>query len=83
MGSALSQIENGGQPHFTVLLLQIGNRKSQIVNRKSTGGFKRLQRIRHDLGANDDLVCGAHKSAWPRKGVKASSDVKITLVLLD
>jgi len=34
----------------------------QIGNRKLTGGFKRLQRIRHDPGANDDLVCGAHES---------------------
>lgn len=30
-------------------------------------GFKRLQRIEHDAGANYDLVCGAHKSGWPRK----------------
>jgi hypothetical protein len=41
---------------------------SQIANRKSTGGFKRLQRIQHEPGANDDLVCGAHKTGWPRKG---------------
>jgi hypothetical protein len=35
-------------------------------------GFKRLQRIGHDPGADDDLVGSAQKSGWPRKGAKVT-----------
>jgi hypothetical protein len=70
---ACLRIEDGKQHHF--ILLPSSNRQSAIANRKSIGGFKRLQRIGHDPGANDDLVCGAHESGWPRmsaEGAKVS-----------
>ncbi len=48
---ARPRIEDGGQHHF-ILQRRSGRRRD---------GFKRLQRIRRDPGANDDLVCGAHE----------------------
>jgi len=30
-------------------------------------GFKRLQRIGHDAGENDDFTFGARESGWPPK----------------
>jgi hypothetical protein len=53
------RIKDGGHHHF--IFLPSSNRQSEIANRKSGGGFKRLQRIGHDPGANDDLVCSAAK----------------------
>jgi hypothetical protein len=50
--------------HFSAIL--------QIANRKSTGGFKRLQRIGNDAAANHNLIGCAHKILdWPHKGAKA------------
>jgi hypothetical protein len=57
---ARPRIEDGGQQHF---ILQIGNRKS-------IGGFKRLQRIGQNPSTNDNLVGCAHKSGRPRKDTK-------------
>jgi len=55
----------GEQHHF--ILLPSSNRHSQIVNRKSAGGFKRLQPSGHDPGADDHWVCGNHYlSSWSR-----------------
>jgi len=46
----MTQFPGGGQ-HYFIFQLRPGRRPD---------GFKRLQWIRHDPGANDDLVCGAH-----------------------
>jgi hypothetical protein len=62
------RIEDGGQQHFIFPPFF----KSQIANRKSTGGFKRLQRIGNDAAANHNLIGCAHKILdWPHKGAKA------------
>jgi len=53
LGGALKCIEDGGQHHFIL----------QICNPQLKDGFKRLQWIGHDAGANDDLVCGARLKA--------------------
>jgi hypothetical protein len=50
----LKQIEDGGQHHF--VFQYSSNRQSQIANRKSPGGFQRLQRIGNDAAANDNLT---------------------------
>jgi hypothetical protein len=58
---ARPRIEDGEQHHF-------------IFQRRPGGrcdGFKRLQRIGHDPGANDDLLCGAHEPTRSRKGAKS------------
>jgi hypothetical protein len=56
---ARPRIEDGGQHHF--IFQHSSNRKSAIANRKSTGGFKRLQRIGNDAAANNNLIGCAHK----------------------
>jgi hypothetical protein len=63
----------GGQHHF--IFLPSSNRQSAIANRKSTGGFKGLQRIGNDAAANDNLIGCAHKiSGWPLKSTMLLTD---------
>jgi hypothetical protein len=60
-GGIIPQARSRGKPTANSILHQ-----SQIGN--GLGGFKRLQRIGHDAGENDDLVCGAQKSGGAQKG---------------